>query len=35
MFYLTMYSSHFIDGYMVDIWYRTTQIAREDFTEKV
>ena len=31
MFYLTMYSTHFIHGYMAsDIWYRTTQIAREE-----
>ena len=30
MFYLTMHSTHFIYGYMAsDIWYRTTQIARE------
>ena len=30
MFYLTTYSTHFIYGYMTtDIWYRTTQIARE------
>ena len=30
MFYLTTWSTHFIYGYMVsDIWYRTTQIARE------
>ena len=31
MFYLTMHSTHFIYGYMAShIWYRTTQIAREE-----
>ena len=31
MFYLIMHSTHFIYGYMAsDIWYRTTQIAREE-----
>ena len=31
MFYLMMHSTHFIYGYMAsDIWYRTTQIAREE-----
>ena len=31
MFYLTTHSTHFIYGYMAsDIWYRTTQIAREE-----
>ena len=31
MFYLTMHAAHFIYGYMEsDIWYRTTQIAREE-----
>ena len=31
MFYLMTHSVHFIYGYMVsDIWYRTTQIAREE-----
>ena len=30
-FYLTTYSTHFIYGYMAsDIWYRTTQIVREE-----
>ena len=31
MFYLTTHSTHFIYGYMAsDMWYRTTQIAREE-----
>ena len=31
MFYLTTHSTHFIYGYMAsDIWYRTTQIVREE-----
>ena len=31
MFYLTTHSTHFIYGYMaLDIWYRTTQIVREE-----
>ena len=31
MFYLTTHSTHFIYGYVAsDIWYRTTQIAREE-----
>ena len=31
MFYLTTYSTHFIYSYMVlDIWYRTIQIVREE-----
>ena len=31
MFYLTTHSTHFIYGYMAsDIWYTTTQIAREE-----
>ena len=31
IFYLTTHSTHFIYGYMAsDIWYRTTQIAREE-----
>ena len=31
MFYLTTHSTHFIYGYMVsDIWYRTTEIPREE-----
>ena len=31
MFYLTTHSTHFIYGYMAsDIWYKTTQIAREE-----
>ena len=31
MFYLTTHSTHFIYGYMAsDIWYMTTQIAREE-----
>ena len=31
MFYLTTHSTHFIYGYMAsDIWWRTTQIAREE-----
>ena len=31
MFYLTMYSSHFIYCYMVfDIWYRTIQTVKEE-----
>ena len=31
VFYLTTHSTHFIYGYMTsDIWYRTTQIAREE-----
>ena len=31
MFYLTMYATHFIYGYMVsDIWLRTILIAREE-----
>ena len=31
MFYLTTHSTHFIYGYMTsDIWYRTTQIVREE-----
>ena len=31
MFYLKTHSTHFIYGYMAsDIWYRTTQIVREE-----
>ena len=31
MFYLTMYWNHFIYGYMEsEIWYRITQLAREE-----
>ena len=31
MFYLTMYSTHFIYGYMVsDIWLRTIQIEKKE-----
>ena len=31
MFYLTTHSTHFVYGYMAsDIWYMTTQIARDE-----